>query len=784
MSKLSFRARAPDPSKPMPVYTTDELPDLPDFTSSNRAVPQMPTGMEKEEESEHHLQRAISAQQVYGSANHLVIPTPEATECVAYYDELYEANVRQGKQYIHMQPLSMEQDIPDYDMDEEDENWVKKQAQVFDLTPFKFEIMMDRLEKGSGQKVMSVKEAKALLKEDDDLTLAVYDYWLNKRLKVGHALILEVKGEKRDGSTTNNPYVAFRRRTEKMQTRKNRKNDEASYEKMLKLKRDLTKAVTLLEMIKRREKSKREGIHLTIEIFEKRFQMGDFSGQVLRECEELVKKQPSFVPLVNGNQYWNGKEEIIRKKRDYKKRKHKISSEKPRQNSTAPARPDTHVPSHRPSEDDFSPVQSPTDVEEEDPDGLFAFRRKKGCNYHTPQPEMVCGWPWSSDESAKSMQDKRYRYCCTSLRVPRRCVGFARRRIGRGGRVLLDRAYTPFNDDFRDFERHMLNFPQDEESPLPHRTEEEDEKTLFRPVHKQLSLPLNHILEEIKAKRMPHFRPKTPPPDQEISRLPLLPPADPIFLEDPFFVTMEGEATQEMLSESLLNSQGLQPIVQRIDNSQDSQDSQMIEVDVVGHDTPQTPVSFISAMRPMAINSMDGSKPTDVTQNLDMRTASDALPLGRNGTVIGNHIGGLPPEDSLASKVPEGHSTAPADTVLELNYPLPSTKTVVVTENLLQDGLTVKTDSSKSDMKVSVQLPDQSVAKTLSGTVNTPMNKNTPISIENVDVKTSNNVVKVETVKKLSQNNLQALQGRENHDENSTISHLGNNQALPRMEVT
>ncbi|PIK57384.1 putative enhancer of polycomb-like 1 [Apostichopus japonicus] len=352
MSKLSFRARAPDPTKPMPVYTTNELPDLPDFTSSNRAVPQMPTGMEKEEESEHHLQRAISAQQVYGTANHLVIPTPEASHCVAYYDELYEANIRQGKQYIHMQPLSMEQDIPDYDMDEEDENWVKKQAQAFDLTSYKFEIMMDRLEKGSGQKVMSVKEAKAILKEDDDLTLSVYDYWLNKRLKVGHALILEVKGEKRDGSTTNNPYVAFRRRTEKMQTRKNRKNDEASYEKMLKLKRDLTKAVTLLEMIKRREKSKREGIHLNIEIFEKRYQMGDFSGQVLHDCEELVRKQPAFIPLVNGNQYWSGKDEMIRKKRDYKKRKHKVSSEKPRQNSTSlssSARPESqHVPSLRP----------------------------------------------------------------------------------------------------------------------------------------------------------------------------------------------------------------------------------------------------------------------------------------------------------------------------------------------------------------------------------------------------------------------------------------------------
>lgn len=51
MSKLSFRARALDVSKPMPVYRSDEIPDLPDFAAINRAVPQMPTGMEKEEES-------------------------------------------------------------------------------------------------------------------------------------------------------------------------------------------------------------------------------------------------------------------------------------------------------------------------------------------------------------------------------------------------------------------------------------------------------------------------------------------------------------------------------------------------------------------------------------------------------------------------------------------------------------------------------------------------------------------------------------------------------------
>ena len=51
MSKLSFRARALDATKPMPVYQKDELSDLQDYSVLNRAVPQMPSGMEKEEES-------------------------------------------------------------------------------------------------------------------------------------------------------------------------------------------------------------------------------------------------------------------------------------------------------------------------------------------------------------------------------------------------------------------------------------------------------------------------------------------------------------------------------------------------------------------------------------------------------------------------------------------------------------------------------------------------------------------------------------------------------------
>lgn len=178
------------------------------------------------------------------------------------------------RQLIHILPFNPEQDVPDYDLDSEDENWLSQQADKGELLPLhppQFEEMMDRLEKSSGLKAVTLQEAKVLLKDDDGLITAVYDYWLNKRLKIQHTLIPQVKTEKSAGSAPSDPYVAFRKRTEKMQTRKNRKNDESSYEKMLKLKRDLTRSATMLQMVSRREKTKRELLHLHIEIFEKRF---------------------------------------------------------------------------------------------------------------------------------------------------------------------------------------------------------------------------------------------------------------------------------------------------------------------------------------------------------------------------------------------------------------------------------------------------------------------------------------------------------------------------------
>lgn len=68
---------------------------------------------------------------------------------------------------------------------------------------------------------MSLSEAKLLLNEDDYLLKSVYDYWVRKRKTcLGPSLVPHIKQERRDGSTNSDAYVAFRRRTEKMQTRK------------------------------------------------------------------------------------------------------------------------------------------------------------------------------------------------------------------------------------------------------------------------------------------------------------------------------------------------------------------------------------------------------------------------------------------------------------------------------------------------------------------------------------------------------------------------------------
>ncbi|CAI5672635.1 enhancer of polycomb homolog 1-like isoform X3 [Oreochromis aureus] len=475
----------------------------------------------------------------------MVIPVPEAECNITHYESLYPGEFKMPKQLIHIQPFSLDTEQPDYDLDSEDETFVNKLRKKMEITALQFEEMIDRLEKGSGQQLVSLQEAKLLLKEDDELIKEVFDYWSRKRkTSKGGCLIPSVKQEKRDGSSTSDPYVAFRRRTEKMQTRKNRKNDEASYEKMLKLRRDLSRAVTILEMIKRREKSKRELLHLTLEIVEKRNVLPDFGSEVMAEAlaqRALVKPVYTIpiIPLSSSNQYRHQdhldmkdykkpeKTEAVRTKRKYEKKPKILPLSAPQHSGPSVFNPKDLNQYDFPSSDEepFSQIHSGSSEaeEENDPDGCYAFRRKAGCQYYACRPDKSGSWPWVSPLDG-GLGDPRFRYCLTSLNIPRRCIGLSRRRVGRGGRILLDRAHTDVDNICQSLDSDPE--PEPLASPLPssplHNSNASTSETNTSDPTSSSHLPpsssplsslkpkdLSQILLNIKSCRWRHFRPRT-----------------------------------------------------------------------------------------------------------------------------------------------------------------------------------------------------------------------------------------------------------------------------------
>jgi len=444
-SKLTFRARTLDSSRPLAIYLAQDLPELVDLNSINRAVPALPTGMEKEEETEKHLQDILVAQGQGQVGNTMMIPTPESTSVIptpgcstttlspttTTYHKVYTTEWKQPRQYIHVQPFGPSQDLPDYDMDEEDIKFFQEELRdrrKLEVSNLTFEDMIDRLEKNSAQNVVSLKEAKLILKEDDDLILVVYDYWLNKRLAVRQSLMPGIKTMNISSNQPQSPYIAFRRRTEKMQTRKNRKNEEASYEAMLKLRRDLSRAVTLLEMVKRREKTKKEKLNLTLDVFDKRYAVKDFDGKLV-DYANLCRPK-TVQPLNIQNWMSMGSPQP---KRTYKKRKHHRSGQRAmgemvRADNSLSAHENQIIEKTASSEDENVNVGSDEDMLEDSP---FLFRRKEGVQYLAPLDH----------QESFQERDKSDTFLLTSFPMAGtvRCLGFCRRRVGRGGRVVVDR---------------------------------------------------------------------------------------------------------------------------------------------------------------------------------------------------------------------------------------------------------------------------------------------------------------------------------------------------------
>ncbi|CAH7668211.1 enhancer of polycomb-like-domain-containing protein [Phakopsora pachyrhizi] len=119
----------------------------------------------------------------------------------------------------------------------------------------------------------------------------VYSHWKERRLKCGGRPIMPAVDF--DESNESNPYVCFRRREIKM-VRKTRRTDAQNMDRLVRLRNDLYKAHELLSAVLTRERVKREAVELEKVIFEGRCQIRDMKRRLNQpdgDEELLVSKR-------------------------------------------------------------------------------------------------------------------------------------------------------------------------------------------------------------------------------------------------------------------------------------------------------------------------------------------------------------------------------------------------------------------------------------------------------------------------------------------------------------
>ncbi|KAJ1734053.1 Enhancer of polycomb-like protein 1 [Coemansia biformis] len=272
-----FRARKVDPKRQLPVYRAADLDDLDD--DDNRQTDAIETGVEKDEEAEHHLQAAISATHAAASgevsAKQVYIPTPDASKVVDGYDALYPEGFTCPNSLIRSSETVEECCAPMYCMDDEDAAWLaalndeRSAAGEPELSADDFELAMDQVESLTCDMVflraddIPTVEYLALHAADRDRPFArsvaelVYEHWKARRTQRAFKTVMTGLQFEDTSKTEIDPYVCFRRR-EVRQGRKTRRADQRSLDQLRRLRSNLTMVAQLLEMCVERENAKAE----------------------------------------------------------------------------------------------------------------------------------------------------------------------------------------------------------------------------------------------------------------------------------------------------------------------------------------------------------------------------------------------------------------------------------------------------------------------------------------------------------------------------------------------
>ncbi|KAF9938634.1 Enhancer of polycomb-like protein 1 [Modicella reniformis] len=309
-----FRNRKINNKQLLRVYRAVEIPDLDESVSLQRSIPQTETGVDKEEESEHHLQAAISASNLStstGEEKSLYIPTPDASRKIENYHDYYSRLFTEPSTLIRFSSTVEDCIGCPYNMDDEDENWLKelnekRAAGEEKLDDDHFELIMWQFEKITNERVPYLQLDTTQIPPFEDLkstftgpqllalkniASSVYPWWQDRRTnRTGKVITPQLKYEEVLRNEAD-PYVCFRRRESKP-IRKTRRTDQQSIEKLRKLRMEMESARSLLEMVSRREKVRKESLVLEHMIFDQRCKVREYRRNLgIKDDDEDLQHQ-------------------------------------------------------------------------------------------------------------------------------------------------------------------------------------------------------------------------------------------------------------------------------------------------------------------------------------------------------------------------------------------------------------------------------------------------------------------------------------------------------------
>ncbi|KAL8921160.1 MAG: hypothetical protein Q9172_004181 [Xanthocarpia lactea] len=495
-----FRQRKLTTKQALQILREDQIDVVDD--DAQRNVPKVETGVEKGEEIEHHLQAALSASQaaaVGGKVAQIYIPTPDTIRSSLQYDRLYPLTFPQPATYIRFSSTVEDCCGCPYDMDDDDDAFLKSlnNKDASTCSEDHFEEVVNFYEQTAQAKqpyaavdnspVLTYEAIRDAFDESPDAPARlfdkeIYEHWKTRRLKTGNrCLTANLKLETGAETDEADPYVCFRRR-EVRQVRKTRGRDAHSAEKLKKLRKELEESRQIMALIRQREITKREQLAVERQLFEQR--------SSLRQ-----------VKLNLPEQYKEGDEDLLINQKPQKKKTIDLPTQRPPGTQLRmPQRPDGRY-----ADADLVQLQdvlaeNERQIQEEIENRIAQHKQRSegyldltrapltppleestGSSFRTamteylPTPPASISSEHSGDVAAGAGspgpikdQTVAVRYASPSYDGPHGSQPSFRRRIGRGGRLMIDRRgmRVPGKDGLNDTllaDRYKFDREEDDE---------------------------------------------------------------------------------------------------------------------------------------------------------------------------------------------------------------------------------------------------------------------------------------------------------------------------------